>query len=170
MEKIWIIGSSGAGKSTLANIIGEKLNITVYNNDKVFWMENWKQRANDEQIEITKCICEKDKWIYEGNRFNHCKEDGRYEKCDTIIFLQINRFRCMYRFLKRYIKYRGTVRPDISDGCTEKIDIHIIKFIIVDYPKRLKMIKKLLKDAREDGKDVVILTGKNDVKKLIASM
>lgn len=48
--------------------------------------------------------------------------------------------------------------------------MHIIKFIMVDYPKRLIMIEALLKNAKKDGKNVIILTGKNDVKKWVASM
>lgn len=45
MHKIWITGSSGSGKTTLATNISVKLNIPVYYNDKIFWMENWKERS-----------------------------------------------------------------------------------------------------------------------------
>jgi adenylate kinase family enzyme len=96
MQKIWITGSSGSGKTTLANIIGAKLNIPVYHNDKIFWMENWQQRPINQQVEITRGITQKDKWIYEGNNLNSCKQDGRYSECDTIIFLKINRFTCLF--------------------------------------------------------------------------
>lgn len=54
MQRVWITGSSGSGKTTLANIIGRKLNIPVYNSDKIYWMENWKERPANEQIEILK--------------------------------------------------------------------------------------------------------------------
>lgn len=133
MQRIWITGSSGSGKTTLANIVGAKLNIPVYHNDRIFWMESWKERPVNEQIEITKGISKKNIWIYEGNRFNSCKKDDRYNQCDTIIFLKINRFICLYRFVKRYFKHRGTVRPDITEGCLEKIDITIVKYILFDY-------------------------------------
>lgn len=170
MQKIWITGSSGSGKTTLANILGTKLNIPVHYNDKIFWQDNWQERPKNEQIEITKKLLEKDKWIYEGNRFSDCKEDGRYKKCDTIIFLNINRFICLYRFLRRYFKYRGTVRPDITDGCIEKIDVEIIKYIIFDFPTKNNKRQELFTEAIKDKKNVVILNGEKSVKKWLYTL
>lgn len=164
MERIWITGSSGSGKTTLANIIGKKLNIPVYHNDKIFWEKNWQIRPTNEQIEITKRISESDEWIYEGNRFNDCRKDGRYNRCDTIIFLNINRFICLYRFLRRHYKYRGKVRPDISDGCIEKIDIDIVKYILFDYPKKDYERRKLFTQGTKVGKKVIIFNGKKSIK------
>lgn len=165
MKRIWITGSSGSGKTTLANIIGEKLNIPVYYNDKIFWEKNWKIRSTNEQIEITKKISESDIWIYEGNRFNDSKKDGRFNYCDTIIYLNINRFICLYRFLKRYYKYRGKVRPSITDGCIEKVDINIVKYILYDYPNKDCERRKLFEEGRHEGKNIIILNGIKDIKK-----
>lgn len=167
IQRIWIIGSSGSGKTTLANVMGEKLNIPVFYNDKIFWIENWQERPKNLQIEITQKITKKDKWIYEGNRFNDCYTDGRYKYCDTIIFLNINRFTCLYRFIKRYYRYRGTVRPDISSGCKEKIDINIVKYILLDYPRKVKARQELFSGAIKEGKQVIIISGKKDLKKFI---
>ena len=59
-------------------------------------MENWLERPANEQVRIVKMISAKDKWIYDGNRFDDCKKDGRYNRCDTMIFLNINRLICLY--------------------------------------------------------------------------
>lgn len=170
MNRIWITGSSGSGKTTLANVIGAKLNIQVYYNDRIFWLEDWKERPTNEQIEITKGISEQESWIYEGNRFNDCKKDGRYNQCDTIIFLKINRLKCLYRFVRRYFKYKGTQRPDITEGCIEKIDISIVKYILVEYPNKENSRQKLFDEAKEDGKDVVILNGEKKIKKWLETL
>ncbi|MDP4147263.1 MAG: hypothetical protein Q8936_22780 [Bacillota bacterium] len=170
MQRIWITGSSGAGKTTLANLIGSKLNIPVYHNDKIFWLDSWKERPVNEQINITKGISEKDKWIYEGNRLNDCKKDGRYSRCDTIIFLKINRFTCLYGFVRRYLKYRGTQRPDISEGCIEKIDIDIVKYILFDYPNKKNQRQKLFNEAKKDEKSVIILSGRKNIEKWLATL
>lgn len=170
MQRIWITGSSGSGKTTLANIIGNRLNIPVYHNDKIFWLGNWQERPVNEQIKITRDISEKDMWIYEGNRFNDCKKDGRYDRCDTIIFLKINRFVCLYSFVKRYFKYRGTQRPDITEGCLEKIDSNIIKYILFDYPNKKNKRKKLFNEARKDNKNIIILSGRRNIKKWLTTL
>ena len=170
MQRIWITGSSGSGKTTLANIIGRKLNLPVYYNDKIYWMENWLERPANEQIEITKVITEDDKWIYEGNRLGGCKKDGRFNRCDTIVFLNINRLKCLYRFLKRYYQYKGTVRPHISDGCIEKIDMTILKLILFDYPRKNNLRQKLFTEAMKAKKRVIILNGSKGVKKWLNTL
>jgi len=164
MQRIWIIGSPGAGKTTFANIMGRKLNIPVYHNDRIFWKENWRERPANEQIETTKKIAANDKWIYEGNRFDHCQIDGRFNRCDTIIFLSVNRFTCLYRFIRRYHTYKGTVRPDIADGCIEKIDINIVKYILFEYPKKNSLRQELVTEAMTANKRVIILNGSKSIK------
>jgi adenylate kinase family enzyme len=170
MHRIWITGSSGSGKTTLASIIGVKLNLPVYHNDRIYWMSNWQQRPSSEQIEITKSISEKDNWIYEGNRFSDSKIDGRYNRCDTIILIEINRFICLYRFLSRYLKNRGIVRPDMSEGCKESIDISILKYILFEFPKKKRVRQELFSQALSDGKNVIVLRGIKGVKKWINSL
>lgn len=167
MQKIWIIGSSGSGKTTLANKISKKLSIPVYHSDKIFWKENWQERPKNEQIQITKEITKCQKWIYEGNRLDDCILDGRFNCCDTIIYLDINRFVCLYRFIKRYLKYKGTVRPDISNGCIEKIDFEVIKYIILDYPKKNCTRQKLLDQARTKNIKVIVLNSTNQINRWI---
>jgi len=163
MKRIWITGSSGSGKTTLANIVGKKIDIPVYHNDKIYWEKSWQIRPSNERIEITKKITEQDIWIYEGNRFNDCKKDGRFNNCDTIIYLNVNRFICLYRFLRRYYKYRGKVRPDITEGCFEKIDINIIKYILYDYPKKYCNRLKLFEEGIHQGKKVIILNSSRGI-------
>lgn len=170
MQRIWVTGSPGSGKTTLANMIGGKLNIPVYYNDRIFWKENWQERPVNEQIEIAEKISEKDKWIYEGNRFGDCKKDGRYNRCDTIIFLNINRFICLYRFIRRFVKHRGTVRPDISDGCIENIDMNIVKYILFNYSKKNNSRQELFTEAMKAKKSVIILNGSKSVKQWLAKL
>lgn len=170
MQKIWIIGSSGSGKTTLANKISKKLSIPVYHSDKIFWKENWQERPKNEQIQLTKEITKCPNWIYEGNRLTDCKLDGRFNYCDIIIHLDINRFICVYRFIKRYLKYKGTVRPDISNGCIEKIDFEVIKYIVFDYPKKKYIRQKLLDEAKANNKKVIILSSTDQINKWIKTI
>jgi len=170
MQRIWITGSSGSGKTTLANTIGRKLNIPVYYNDKIYWMENWQERPANEQIEIATKISEKDKWIYEGNRLGDCKKDGRFNRCDTIIFLEMNRLICLYRFIRRYYQHKGTARPGISEGCIERIDMDIVKYILFDYPKKNNLRQKLFTEAMRGNKILIILNGSKSVKQWLAKL
>jgi len=101
MERIWIAGNAGSGKTTLANLIGEKLDIPVYHRDYITWHEDFTMRTEDEQIVMTKSIIKTNRWVFEGARFTASKIDGRLERCDVIIHLELNRFLCAYRVCKR---------------------------------------------------------------------
>lgn len=163
MKRIWITGSSGSGKTTLANSLGKKLKITVYHNDRIYWKENWQVRSVNERNKIIENISKEDRWIYEGNLFTSSKVDGRFDRCDTIIYLNINRFICLFRFIRRYLRHRGIVRPDLSDGCTEDIDWTIIKYILIDYPKKKPTRYNLFREGKGEGKKLIILNGAKDV-------
>ncbi|QVK21355.1 topology modulation protein [Mycoplasmatota bacterium] len=165
MQKIWITGSSGAGKTTLANKLGSKLNIPVYHRDKITWKENWITRSEKEQIELVMGISNKDKWIFEGNRFTASRVDGRLDNCDTLIYLDMNRFICFYRCLKRYLTHRNNPRCELPKGCKEEFTMEVAKYILFEYPRKKSQLKQFLKETTSFGKKVIILKGKREVKK-----
>ncbi len=67
-------------------------------------------------------------------------------------FISGDRFICLHRFVRRYLKYRGTQRPDITEGCLEKIDINIVKYILFDYPNKKNERQKLFNESKKDKK------------------
>lgn len=111
MKKIILIGSGGAGKSTLASKLGKKLNIEVFHLDQLFWKPNWEMTDREYQIEIQNDLIMKPTWIIDGNYGGTL--DLRIKSADTIIFLDRNRFICIYQVLKRVKKYNGSSRPDM---------------------------------------------------------
>ena len=50
--KIAIIGYSGSGKSTLARKLGAIYNAEVLHLDTVHWLPGWKERADEEKMNI----------------------------------------------------------------------------------------------------------------------
>jgi len=164
MQRIWITGSSGSGKTTLANKLGNRFSIPVYHRDRITWMENWGERSEEEQIELIKEITEKDKWIFEGNMFTASKKDGRLHNCDTIIHINVNRFLCLYRGIRRYFLHRHNPRPDLSPGCKEDYDIVVAKYVLFGYPKKKNERRLLFQEAKRLGKNVIILNGTKGVR------
>ena len=90
----------------------------------------------------------------------------RLNKCDTVLFLDIPRTICVYRALKRLIKYRDKNRPDMGEGCIEKFDLEFIKWIW-NYPTRNKSrVENYLE--KHDGKiNIIRLRSNREIDKFL---
>lgn len=167
MKKVALIGSGGAGKSTLARQLGEELNIEVYHLDSLFWKPNWVGVSKDEQRNIQQDLVEKESWIIDGNYGGTM--EIRLDAADTIIFLDISRFTCLFRVIKRSIKYRNRTRPDMGEGCNEKLDIEFLKWIW-QYPnKKRPHILASLK-ILSDTKQIIILKSPREVRSFLETI
>lgn len=167
MKKIAIIGSGGSGKSTLARKVGELLQIEVFHLDALFWKPGWVGTSKQEQRLVQNELVEKEKWIIDGNYGRTI--DIRLHKADTIILLDLPRTICAYRVVKRWIQYRNKTRPDMGEGCEERMSLQFLKWVW-DYPKTKKpiILKKL--NTYSNGKEVIILTSPGKVEQFLSEL
>ena len=143
--KISIMGYSGSGKSTLARKLADYYNIDVFHFDAVQFLPNWEIRCQDEKVKLTKTFLDShDEWVIDGN-YSKLFYEQRLEEADVIILLLFNRFSCLYRAWKRFREYKNTTRPDMAEGCNEKLDLEFVMWILRD---------GRTKDARERYKNV----------------
>lgn len=130
--KIAIIGYSGAGKSTLARRLGELYGIPVLHLDTVHFLPNWEERERSEKQKIVSDFMnDNESWVIDGN-YSKLFSAERLEQADMIVMLLFNRFNCLWRAIKRYREFKGRTRPDMSDGCAEKIDLEFVWWILHD--------------------------------------
>ena len=127
MKRIVIIGCGGAGKSTLARQLGEKLNLPVVYLDKIFWKPGWVEMDKEEFDARIRAEMDKETWIIDGN-YNRTMPE-RIQRSDTVIYLDFSRMTCLWGVIKRNLTNRGKVRPDMGEGCPEKIDIEFLKWV-----------------------------------------
>ena len=164
MKKINLIGSGGSGKSTLAHKLGKLLNIDVYHLDSMFWKKGWVPITREEIIQQQKHIFAKESWIIDGNYSSTL--ELRLAAADTIIFLNLPRVQCVYRVIKRRIQYHTRTRPDMGEGCKEKLDMKFLKWVWT-FPKSKK--PNILAKLREldNEKHVIILNSSAEVNKFL---
>lgn len=163
MRRILILGSSGSGKSTFANVLGDKLGMDVIHLDSYFWKPNWTEAPESEWNQTLIHLLRKESWIMDGNYSNSLKL--RLEYADTVIFLDYNRLTCLYRCIKRYLKFRGTNRPELALGCNEKIDWDFFLWIW-KYPNAVK--PKILSGVQEHPSvNMIILRGRRNATKFL---
>ena len=167
MERVMIIGCGGAGKSTLARQLGEKTGLPVVHLDQIYWSPgNWQHLEKEEFDSLLRIELEKPRWILDGN-FNRTME-MRLERCDTVIYLDFNRFICILGWLKRVITNWGTARPDMAPGCKEWFDPEFAKWLWNFNKQNRNRYMKLL--AEQTDKKVYILRNRRQVRKYLSSI
>ncbi len=167
MKRVLIIGSGGAGKSTLARGLGKATGIEVFHLDKLYWRAGWTEPPKDDWQKILENELEKDEWIMDGN-FGGTME-LRLQYCDTAIFLDFPRTVCIYRAVKRWAKYWKTNRPDMAEGCNEKIDLEFLGWIW-NFQKTTKpKIEERLKRF-ENKKTIIYLRSPKEVENFLMNL
>lgn len=166
MERIMVIGiSSGVGKSTFAQKLGEALNIPVHHLDALHWEPGWVEASKEVFIARQQEIVEKPQWIIEGNYSSTFTI--RAKNCDTVVYLELPLYVCLYRVIKRWLTNIGRTRPDMGEGCKEKLDWEFLRFILTTYRPRKKKMTERLQNFRSEGKKVITLRNKQEIEMYI---
>ncbi len=140
MKRIVIIGSSGSGKSTLARHLGTELDLQVFHLDRYFWQPGWVETPNERWEAKVTSMSKFESWIMDGNYRETL--DLRLKRADSVVFMDLHPLICSWQAMKRRIVYRNHARPDMADGCVEKLfDPQLFEFIrhIWQYPYRAKL-------------------------------
>lgn len=117
-------------------------------------------------MEIVRREIARDEWIMDGN-FGGTRE-MRIHACDTVIFLDMPRWLCMYRILKRTILYHGKTRPDMADGCDEHLDMEFILWVW-NYPNatRSRITAELERNAE---KNIIVLRSTGEIETFLQNI
>lgn len=164
MKKVVVIGSGGSGKSTFSRQLGEVTGLPVVHLDKLYWHAGWVKTPVDEWQSIVQRELDKPEWIMDGN-FGGTRA-MRLAACDTVIFLDLPRWLCMYRIVKRTIKYHKGTRPDMAEGCEERFDPEFLLWVW-NYPNsgRRRVIQELNGLA---DKEIITLKSRTEVTDFLA--
>lgn len=143
MKRILVIGvSPGAGKTTFARKLSESTHIPVYHLDSLHWKSGWVEASKEEFEGAQSEIVKGESWIIEGN-YTHTLSI-RLPHADTIIYIERPLWTCLYRVIKRTLKYKGKSRPEMREGCPDHFSWSFIHFILTTYFERKKEYERLL--------------------------
>lgn len=168
--KVEIMGYSGSGKSTLCRKLSEKYTVPSLHLDTVHFLPNWEVRSSEEKQEIVTSFLDNnpDGWIIDGN-YTKLSYDRRVEEADIIIQMLFGRIDCLLRCMRRFHTYKGKSRPDMTDGCNEKLDWEFIKWIL--WEGRTKQARERYKHLQKMyPKKVVVLRNQRELDKYMQNM
>lgn len=154
IRKIYIIGPVGSGKTTLGNKLSTKMNIKMYELDKVVWDDdngNIKRELDDINKRFKKII-DRSSWIIEDVGRKKFREG--IKKADIVYYLNLNKKdiykRCITRWIKQKIgiekyNYKPTLKGLIEMLSWAKNDIRNKEEKIEYIKKNSKKYKILTK-------------------------
>ena len=167
MRKILVIGSGGAGKSTFARRLGELLDIEVKHLDRFYWRAGWQEPAKEDWVQTVTELVSADAWIIDGNYGGTL--DLRVKHSDTIVFLDMSRLLCLWRIAKRRLLHRNRSRPDMAEGCHEKLDWEFVRWVW-DYSRQSRpRIVRLLQEHSQN-KQILWLRSNAEVERFLARL
>ena len=127
IKRIAVIGNAGSGKSTLTRQLHNILKLPVYHLDKYYWKPGWVPVDPLEYSQLHDMLCERDEWIMDGMNLRLLLT--RIDAADMIIFLDIPRYKCLWRVIKRTLMNYGKERLDSPAGCPEGFSFAFLKFL-----------------------------------------
>ena len=126
--RIAILGSSGSGKSTLAKGLADRYGVPLLYLDTVNFESGWRERSDEEKVRAVARFMENSGWVIEGN-YEKLLLEERLGRADMVLILGFGRWVCVSGALKRWFRYRGTVRESMSDGCVERLDPEFLRWV-----------------------------------------
>ena len=142
MRRVVIIGSGGSGKSTFATALGARLHLPVIHLDRLYWHPGWNATPQKQWRAVVAQLLEGDAWVMDGNYGGTMEQ--RLAACDTVVFLDLPRVLCLWRMIRRSLRYRGRSRPDMTPGCPERLTWEFAWWVWT-YPRRRRpnVLKRL---------------------------
>lgn len=166
--KIAVIGYSGAGKSTLARALGERYGIPVLHFDTVQFTLNWEERDRAEAHRMVHEFMENPAWVIDGT-YSNFEYDRRLNEADAIIFLNFPRLVCFWRAWKRYVRFRGKSRPDMADGCCEKMDREFMWWLLWEGRTQLRR-EKFQRVLEQYPEKTLVLKSQKDIDRYLEGL
>ncbi|MEM8579934.1 MAG: AAA family ATPase [Pseudomonadota bacterium] len=165
-QRVLVIGVSGGGKSTLSRAIERIYGLPHISMDRdIRWLPGWTIRDRTEQRRLTEAYAAQDKWVIDGTSVSSF--DVRVPRADLVIWVRPTRRRALWQLAKRVWGSYGKVRPDMADGCPEKLpDKQFLHWIWTFEAKQSPKITEALARHEPEVRFVVLRT-RSDVDRLI---
>ncbi len=164
-KRIMIIGNAGSGKTTLALKLAYLVNLPLYHLDQYYWKAGWERTDSIEFTHIHAELCKRDRWIIEGCNLSWLSD--RVAEAELIIFLDMPRYQCLWRVIKRCVLYYDKVIPGMAIECKQRITgfkfLEFLRWVWHFKNRSRAKIVDHIESSTQAGKPVIILKSGKEV-------
>lgn len=127
-KRILVIGCPGGGKSMLARALSEALDLPYISMDRDFyWLPGWKKRDRSDIDRLIAGAVAQERWIMDGTGLGSFHL--RLPRADLVIWLRLPRMVCLLGAISRALRYLGRNRPEMPEGCPERLTPDMVGYI-----------------------------------------
>ena len=160
-RRVAIIGCPGGGKSTFSRALRDRVGLTLYHLDAIYWRDDRTHLSREEFYPLMREIISREEWIMDGN-YNATLE-WRISACDLLIFLDYPAEVCLEGVRAR----RGQKRSDmpwVEEGDDQEFLAFIRAFETESRPRIMELIGKY------PGKAVVTFRTREEAEGYLAGL
>jgi adenylate kinase family enzyme len=123
-RRIAVIGRSGAGKTTVALRIAKTVGLPVVHLDREFWGPDWVPVSTDVYAARQSAAIAADAWVIDGSYLASPGWEDRLQRADVVVLVEAPLAVCLWRIIRRALQRRDGRRPDLPDGCQERLSLY----------------------------------------------
>ena len=128
-HRVLVIGCSGGGKSTLSLKLSQILSLEYISIDRdIRWLPGWVVRDEQEQRQLWQALVQDQRWIMDGT--SPGSFDIRLPRTQLVLWVRVPRYLAFIGLFRRVLRYYGTTRPEMAEGCNEPLpDLEFLSYI-----------------------------------------
>ena len=99
--------------------LAARLGLALVHMDQLNWQPGWVDAGNDRLRGLLAVEVAKERWLIEGNYASTM--EMRLTRADTVVYLDYSLPLCLWRLIKRIVRFHGRTRPDMPENCPERM-------------------------------------------------
>jgi adenylate kinase family enzyme len=139
VDRVVVVGPAGSGKTTLAARVGVACDLPHTELDALWWDPDWTEVGADEFRRRLAPVVARDRWVVCGNYYTIGSRDLVWPRADTIVWLDLAKWRTVSRIVLRTLR-RSLTRVELWSGNRETVRTilghdELLRFAWREYPK-----------------------------------
>jgi len=163
-QRILIIGCSGSGKTVLAHQLAQRVNAPITHLDAIYYDSTWQPLPAAEFARRQRDLTAGERWIIDGNYASTLAV--RLARADTVIFLDLPAWTCLWGIARRRWRYRGGQH---DDGVYDRLNWSVITYIL-GYRRRMRPRVLRLVAAYDEQVNFVRLTSRRHIQRFLRAL